>query len=47
MHEDHFNKNPTTAGVLALVGGPLGFLYVGWRYGVTATLRSCLRSSAR
>ncbi len=37
MHEDHFDKNPTTAGLLALVGGPLGFLYVGWRYGVTST----------
>ncbi len=37
MHENHFNKNPTTAGLLALLGGPLGFLYVGWRYGVTAT----------
>ncbi len=37
MYEDHFNKNPAMAGALALIGGPLGFLYVGWRYGVAAT----------
>lgn len=29
-------KNPRVAGVLALVGGPLGFLYVGWWYAVAA-----------
>ena len=26
------------AGVLALVTGPLGFLYLGWRYGLAATV---------
>ena len=31
-------KNARLAGALALVGGPLGFLYVGWRYALTATV---------
>ena len=30
-------KDPRVAGGLALVGGPLGFLYVGWRYALAAT----------
>jgi len=38
MQGDHNSKNPTVAGVLALVGGPLGFLYVGWRYGLAASV---------
>ncbi len=37
MSADHKQKNPTTAGVLALVAGPLGFLYLGWHYAVAAT----------
>ena len=32
------NKNPAVAGALALVGGPIGFLYVGWRYSLTAAV---------
>ena len=31
-------KDPRVAGALALVAGPLGFLYVGWRYAVAATV---------
>ena len=31
-------KNPAVAGALALVGGPLGFLYVSWRYALAATV---------
>jgi hypothetical protein len=38
MQADSRRKNPTVAGALALVGGPLGFLYVGWRYAVAATV---------
>ena len=37
MSANHKQKNPTTAGVLALVAGPLGFLYLGWHYAVAAT----------
>ena len=29
-------KDPKVAGALAFVAGPLGFLYVGWRYAVAA-----------
>jgi hypothetical protein len=36
MPADHKQKDPTRAGVLALVTGPLGFLYLGWRYGLAA-----------
>ena len=38
MQADSKSKNPAVAGVLALVGGPLGFLYVGWRYALAATV---------
>ncbi len=38
MQADSKKKNPTVAGILALVGGPLGFLYVGWRYALAATV---------
>ena len=38
MPADHKQKDPTVAGVLALVTGPLGFLYLGWRYGLAATV---------
>ena len=36
MQADSKRKDPKVAGVLALVAGPLGFLYVGWRYAVAA-----------
>ncbi len=31
-------KDPKVASALAFVAGPLGFLYVGWRYAVAATV---------
>ena len=31
-------KDPKVAGALAFVAGPLGFLYVGWRYAVAGTV---------
>ena len=37
MQADSKKKDPKVAGVLALVAGPLGFLYVGWRYALAAT----------
>ena len=37
MQADSNKKNPVVAGALALVGGPLGFLYVGWPYALAAT----------
>jgi hypothetical protein len=30
-------KNPTVAAVLALLFGPLGYLYIGWKYTVMGT----------
>ena len=38
MQDDSNKKNPRVAGILALVGGPVGFLYVGWRYALAATV---------
>jgi hypothetical protein len=38
MQADSNTKNPAVAGALALVGGPLGFLYVGWRYALAAAV---------
>ncbi len=38
MQADSKRKNPAVAGVLGLVGGPIGFLYVGWRYALAATV---------
>ncbi len=38
MAADHKQKDPTVAGVLALVTGPLGFLYLGWRYALAASV---------
>ena len=38
MQANPKTKNPRVAGGLALVGGPLGFLYVGWRYALAATV---------
>jgi hypothetical protein len=38
MQADAKEKNPAVAGVLALVAGPLGFLYIGWRYALAATV---------
>ena len=38
MQANSNKKNPRVAGVLALVGGPVGFLYVGWRYALAATV---------
>ncbi len=38
MQADANKKNPRVAGILALVGGPVGFLYVGWRYALAATV---------
>ncbi len=38
MAEYQKKKNPRTAGALALVAGPVGFLYVGWRYALAATV---------
>lgn len=37
MQDDSKRKDPRVASALALVGGPLGFLYVGWRYALAAT----------
>ena len=38
MQADPRIKNPKMAGVFALVAGPLGFFYVGWRYALAATV---------
>ena len=38
MQANPKKKNPRVAGGLALVGGPLGFLYIGWRYALAATV---------
>jgi len=38
MQADHKQKDPTVAGALALVTGPLGFLYLGWRYALAASV---------
>jgi hypothetical protein len=31
-------KNPAVAAGLALIAGPVGFLYIGWRYAIAATV---------
>ena len=36
--QDSNSKDPKVAGALALVGGPLGFLYVGWPFALAATV---------
>jgi len=36
--QDSNSKDPKVAGALALVGGPLGFLYVGWSFALAATV---------
>ncbi len=38
MDDDTKRKDPRVAGALALVGGPIGFLYLGWRYALAATV---------
>ena len=38
MQANPKTKNPRVAGGLALVTGPLGFLYIGWRYALAATV---------
>ena len=38
MQANPKTKNPRVAGGLALVTGPLGFLYIGWRYTLAATV---------
>ncbi len=38
MEVDLKRKEPKVAGALALVTGPLGFLYLGWRYALAATV---------
>ena len=38
MSADSKKKDPKVAGALALVAGPLGFLYVGWRYALAGTV---------
>ena len=37
MDDDSKRKDPRVAGALALVGGPIGFLYLGSRYALAAT----------
>ena len=36
--QDSNSKDPKVAGALALVGGPLGFLYLGWPFALAATV---------
>ena len=31
-------KNPFVAAILSLIFGPLGYFYIGWRYGLAGTL---------
>jgi hypothetical protein len=38
MQTDSRRRNPKVAAVLGLVAGPLGFLYVGWRYALAGTV---------
>ena len=38
MQANPKTKNPRVAGGLALVTGPIGFLYIGWRYALAATV---------
>ncbi len=38
MEVDLKRKEPKVAGALALVLGPLGFLYLGWRYALAASV---------
>ena len=38
MQANPKTKNPRVAGGLALVTGPIGFLYIGWRYALVATV---------
>ena len=38
MQANPKTKNPRVAGGLALVTGPLGFLYIGWHYALAATV---------
>ena len=38
MQANPKTKNPRVAGGLALVTGSLGFLYIGWRYALAATV---------